>query len=87
MSATSGISTRFFIAETARSDAISGMAMRTMSHPAAFIAFICAAVASTSHVFVLHIDCTDTSAPPPTATPPTFIFLVASLLLFILSLS
>ena len=79
MSATSGISTRSFISDIACAERISGTATRTMSQPAAANSRICAAVASASHVLVLHIDCKETFAPPPTATPPTFILFVFSL--------
>ena len=67
------------MAEMASAAAMSGTARRTMSQPAAARAFICAQVASTSEVRVLHIDCTETSAPPPTAAPPTMMRFVFSL--------
>src|SRR5262249_41716008 len=44
---------------------------RTISEPARASAATCRAVASTSAVSVLVIDCTTTGAPPPTITPPT----------------
>src|SRR4029450_1254698 len=44
--------------------------MRTSSEPAPASAATCRAVASTSAVSVLVIDCTPIGAPPPTVTPP-----------------
>ena len=43
---------------------------RTSSEPARASAWTCSAVASTSAVSVLVIDCTTIGAPPPTVTPP-----------------
>ena len=71
MSATSGTLTCSLMAETALAASMSGMAMRTMSAPAACMARICLTVASTSQVLVEHMVCTLTGAPPPIATPPT----------------
>ncbi len=45
--------------------------MRTSSEPARASAATWRAVASTSAVSVLVIDCTTIGAPPPTMTPPT----------------
>ena len=45
--------------------------MRTNSEPARASAATCRAVASTSAVSVLVIDCTAIGAPPPTMTAPT----------------
>ena len=45
--------------------------MRTSSEPARASAATCRAVASTSAVSVLVIDCTTIGASPPTMTPPT----------------
>src|SRR5690606_34998084 len=44
---------------------------RTISEPARQSSATCFAVAATSAVSVLVIDCTTTGAPPPTATLPT----------------
>ena len=43
-----------------------------MSAPASARARICASVAAASAVSVVVIDWTETGAPPPMATPPTF---------------
>ena len=45
--------------------------MRTSSEPARASAATCRAVASTSAVSVLVIDCTAIGAPPPTSTAPS----------------
>src|SRR5262249_17025701 len=45
--------------------------MRTSSEPPPASPATCRAVASTSAVSVLVIDCTTIGAPPPTVTPPT----------------
>src|ERR1039458_3021436 len=44
-----------------------------MSHPVAVSSAICCNVALTSVVGVVHIDCTETGASPPTSTVPTLI--------------
>src|SRR5664279_5172815 len=44
-----------------------------MSHPVAVSSAICCNVALTSVVGVVHIDCTETGASPPTSTVPTAI--------------
>ena len=48
------------------------------SQPAEASRAICASVASASEVGVVHMDCTETGAPPPTATSPTRTCLVSS---------
>src|SRR5690606_23083112 len=45
---------------------------RTISEPARHSSATCLAVAATSAVSVLVIDCTTTGAPPPTRTLPTW---------------
>src|SRR5579883_2318846 len=52
----------------------------TISEPARASAATCCAVASTSAVSVLVIDCTTMGAPPPTVTWPTFTATVRCLL-------
>ena len=69
------------ILSTAMAAASSGTATRMISHPASAKVRIWATVASTSSVFVLHMDWIDTGAPPPTATRPTINFFVISLAL------
>ena len=59
------------ISGSAFAAASSGTARRTMSQPAASSAASCARQASGSEVFAVSMDCTDTGAPPPTATGPT----------------
>src|SRR5664279_5081818 len=44
-----------------------------MSQPVAVSSAICCRVALTSAVGVVHIDCTETGASPPTSTVPTLI--------------
>ncbi len=44
-----------------------------MSQPAAVSSAICCSVVFTSEVSVVHIDCTETGASPPTSTLPTLI--------------
>ncbi len=58
------------IAARASAASMSGTAQRTISQPAAAKASICAVVAATSRVSLLHIDCTEIGASPPTATEP-----------------
>ena len=53
-----------------------GTARRTRSQPAAARAFTWATVASASSVFVLHMLCTLTGAPPPMVRLPTRIAFV-----------
>ena len=47
-----------------------------MSQPAASSRWICATVAATSSVRVLHMDWMGMGAPPPTGTPPMLICFV-----------
>src|SRR6187551_716086 len=74
MSAMIGTGLRYtsFLSASASSDF--GTATRTISQPAEARSAICPIVASTSYVFVSVIDCTTTGAPPPIATPPTWIW-------------
>src|SRR6266550_7456104 len=71
MSAITGICDLRAIAGSASTSSCEGTATRTIWHPAAVNSAICCRVALTSAVSVVVIDCTDTGAPPPTATPPT----------------
>ena len=73
MSAITGIGERRTIFGSASASSVFGTATRTISQPAEASAAICAVVASTSCVFVSVIDWTTTGAPPPIATPPTWI--------------
>src|SRR5689334_18173438 len=72
MSAITGICD--FLAITGRASASScvGQATRTIWQPDAVSSAICWRVAPMSDVRVVVIDCTDTGAPPPTATGPTW---------------
>ena len=71
MSAITGIGDSATMRRIASADGMSGTAQRMMSHPSAASSRICASVASASDVRVFVMDCTDTGAPPPTATRPT----------------
>lgn len=71
MSETSGTGEPFTMAGSAAAASASGTATRTMSAPSAASARICESVASTSAVWVVVIDWTDTGAPSPTGTGPT----------------
>ena len=73
MSATSGTGDFFTISFIAAAASAFKTASLTISQPAFASSFICLNVASTSHVSVLHIDCTLTGASPPTLTFPIFI--------------
>ena len=67
---------RFLISAMALAASMSGTAERMISQPASSSSWICRTVALTSRVSVLVIDCTVTSASPPTLTPPTYTGLV-----------
>ena len=71
-----GVSRLMGVAPTAFAAARSGTATRIISHPASSSRRICATVAETSSVRVLHMDWMVTGAPPPTGTPPTRICLL-----------
>ena len=73
MSAMTGILLLRAISGRASASSWLGQATRTMSQPAAVSSAICCRVALTSAVSVVHIDCTEIGAPPPTATRPTWI--------------
>jgi hypothetical protein len=62
-----------FAAMAGRASASSwlGTARRTIWQPAAVSSAICCRVALMSDVGVVVMDCTETGAPPPTATLPT----------------
>src|SRR5918996_4491572 len=73
MSAMTGIcDLRAMVARASASSWV-GQATRTIWQPDAVSSAICWRVAPTSEVRVVVIDCTDTGAPPPTATGPTWI--------------
>src|SRR6187551_1287992 len=74
MSAMIGTGLRYTSFVSASASSAFGTATRTISQPAEARSAICAIVASTSYVFVRVIDCTATGAPPPIATPPTWIW-------------
>jgi hypothetical protein len=76
MSATSGTGLAFTMAGSASAASAPGTASRTRSAPAAASARSGASGAAASAVSVVVIDWTDTGAPPPMATPPTFTCLV-----------
>ena len=78
MSATTGSGLWAQISPKPSSAAALGMATRMISHPAFARPSICASVDAGSSVFVVHMDCTDTGAPPPTATLPTCTWCVSS---------
>src|ERR1700733_1272301 len=68
MSAITGICDLRAIAGSASASSCEGTATRTIWQPAAVSSAICWSVAFTSAVSVVVIDCTETGAPPPTAT-------------------
>ena len=68
--AITGIGDSATMRRMASADGMSGTAQRMMSQPRAASSRICASVASASDVRVFVMDCTDTGAPPPTATRP-----------------
>src|SRR3954464_13320768 len=73
MSAITGIcDLRAMVARASASSCV-GQATRTIWQPDAVSSAICWSVAPMSEVRVVVIDCTDTGAPPPTATGPTWI--------------
>src|SRR5450631_3486225 len=73
MSAMTGIWLCLAISARASASSWVGHATRTMSQPVAVSSAICWSVALTSVVGVVHIDCTETGASPPTSTVPTLI--------------
>ncbi|OPZ52552.1 MAG: hypothetical protein BWY91_02268 [bacterium ADurb.BinA028] len=73
MSAMTGIWLLRAMSPSASASSWLGHATRTMSHPDAVNSAICCSVALTSAVRVVHIDCTEIGASPPTATLPTWI--------------
>src|SRR4051812_43103189 len=79
MSAMIGTGEKRAIFESASASSVFGTATRTISHPALASAATCAVVAATSCVFVVVIDWTTTGAPPPIATPPTWICLLLAI--------
>ena len=68
MSAITGIWDLRAISGSASASSCDGTATRTIWQPDAVSSAICCSVAFTSAVTVVHIDCTDTGAPPPTGT-------------------
>ena len=76
MSAITGMLDLRAIVGSASASSWVGHATRTMSHPDAVSSAICCSVALMSSVLVVHIDCTDTGASPPTKTEPTLILRV-----------
>jgi hypothetical protein len=64
-------SSRSLMCGTAAAASSRSTVIRTISEPARASAATCCAVACTSAVSVLVIDCTTTGAPPPTVTLPT----------------
>ena len=73
MSAMTGIWLCRAISGSASASSWLGQATRTMSQPVAVSSAICCSVALTSVVGVVHIDCTEMGASPPTSTLPTLI--------------
>jgi hypothetical protein len=73
MSAMTGICDLRAIAGSASTSSCDGTATRTIWQPDAVSSAICWSVPLMSAVLVVVIDCTDTGAPPPTATGPTMI--------------
>src|SRR5579871_2566106 len=73
MSAITGSGDPATMAGRASASARPGTATRTISQPASASRPIWPRVASTSAVSVVVIDCTETGAPAPIATPPTVI--------------
>ena len=78
MSATSGSGLFSAIFPKASAASSVGTVSRAISQPAVQRALSWERLASTSVVFVLHMDWMETGAPPPTATFPTLICLVIS---------
>src|SRR6476620_3585612 len=76
MSAITGICDFLAIAGSASASSWLGHATRTMSQPDAVSSAICCRVALMSVVGVVHIDCTEMGASPPTSTLPTLILRV-----------
>ena len=76
MSAMTGICDLRAIAGSASASSWLGHATRTMSQPDAVSSAICWSVALMSVVGVVHIDCTEMGASPPTSTLPTLILRV-----------
>src|SRR6476620_2084917 len=76
MSAITGIWLLRAMAGSASASSWLGQATRTMSHPDAVSSAICCNVALMSEVTVVHIDCTEMGASPPTSTLPTLILRV-----------
>ncbi len=74
MSAITGSGEKRTMLGSASASSSFGTATRTISQPASASAAICAVVAGTSCVFVSVMDWTTTGAPPPIATPPTWIW-------------
>src|SRR3954467_150176 len=68
MSATTGTGERGTIRASPSAASRSLQVQRTMLGPARHHAYLWASVPSTSAVFVIVIDCTDTGASPPTTT-------------------
>src|SRR5215469_1457592 len=68
MSAITGICDLRAICGSASASSCEGTATRTIWQPVAVSSAICCRVELTSAVSVVVIDCTDTGAPPPTAT-------------------
>ena len=68
---TPSCASRSLMCGTAAAASSRSTVMRTSSEPARASAATWRAVASTSAVSVLVIDCTTIGAPPPTMTPPT----------------
>src|SRR5688572_16607778 len=73
MSAITGICDFRAMAGSASTSSWDGTATRTIWQPEAVSSAICWRVALTSAVTLVVIDCTETGAPPPTATGPTMI--------------
>src|SRR4029077_9698032 len=73
MSAITGIWLCDAISGSASASSCDGHATRTMSQPDAVSSAICCSVVLTSAVSVVHIDCTEIGASPPTSTLPTLI--------------
>ena len=71
MSAITGIFDFLAMIGSASASSWLGTATRTIWQPDAVSSAICCSVALMSVVSVVHIDCTDTGASPPTSTPPT----------------
>ena len=71
MSATTGMGDPAQVSAKPSRASAWGMATRTISHPSWASSLIWASVETGSVVLVVHMDWTDTGAPPPTATLPT----------------